>query len=146
MVQALERRWPKSSEHTSAATETVGAPVGTFSVDNELLTSEKVLVQTRQRGSMEREQRWTRRSEPSGSYTMISGQIIAFPSFSESSIGITEGELEEEVSDEFHYRDIVVKSSRRVIFSKEISLDSGNMRRLQPKIILDERYLSRDDD
>jgi hypothetical protein len=146
MVQALQKRYPAASEYSSTSAESVGVPLASFSVDNELLTSENVVVPTRQKNDVEPQKRWTRRTESAGSYTMIAGQVITFPGLSPSAIGITEGDIEEEIGDNLHYRDILVKTARRVIFAKEISLDPGNMRRLQPKIILDERYLSRDDD
>lgn len=146
MVQALQKRYPTTtSESSSTSAESVGVPLDSFSVDNELLTSENIVVPTHQMNNVAPQKRWTQR-ETSGSYTSIAGQVITFPGLSDSAIGITEGDIEDEIRYDFHYRDILIKTARRVIFTKEISLAPGPMRRLQPKIILDERYLSRDDD
>jgi hypothetical protein len=145
MVQTLRRRYAAAS---SASAESLGVPLATFSVDNELLTSENVVVPTGKKNDEEPHKRWSQRAQWSGSYTMVAGQVIPFPSLSDSAIGITEGDIEEEISEisNDHYRDILVKATRRVIFSEEVSLRPSAMRRLQPRIVLDERYLSREDD
>ncbi|MDZ4836572.1 MAG: hypothetical protein SGJ27_22575 [Candidatus Melainabacteria bacterium] len=145
MVQTLPKRYQATSECSSASTESVGTSVQPF-VDNELLTSENVLVTARQRENVQQPPR-KQRPEAAGSYTTIAGQVIAFPGFEDSIIGITEGDLrEEQVFYETHDRDLVVTHPRSVIFSKEISIDPKAMRRLQPRIIIEDGYRSRDDD
>jgi hypothetical protein len=143
MVQTLQRRYQAASDGSAESVETSVQP---FSVDSELLTSDNVFVTERQRENVQQQPR-KQRAEAAGSYTTIAGQVIAFPGFEDSIIGITEGDLREaQVFYESHDRDLVVTHTRSVLFSKEISIDPKAMRRLQPKIILEDGYRSRDDD
>lgn len=145
MVQTLQRRYQAVID---GSTESVQSYVQPFSVDNELLTADNVFVTERHKEKVQQHQQLRKqRAEAAGSYTTIAGQVIAFPGFEDSIIGITEGDLrEEQVFYETHDRDLVVTHTRSIMFSKEISIDPKAMRRLQPKIILEEGYRSRDDD
>ncbi len=143
MVQTLQRRYQTASDGSAESVENSVQP---FSVDNELLTTDNVFVTERHREKAQQHLR-KQRAEAAGSYTTIAGLVIAFHGFEDSIIGITEGDLrEEQVFYETHERDLVVTHTRSVMFSKEISIDPKAMRRLQPKIILEEGYRSRDDD
>lgn len=148
MVYAPPRKWqqPRLPNYSDTATSTFGTVP--FSVDNELLTTERMLVQNRTAPTL-RKPYVAKEHTVDDSEMMLSGEVVPFRKpKSEGTLDELLLQLLEAQSFEVTVlsRDILVKHERQVLFSKEIFLSPQQLRKSKPKVLVDDRFLDNDDD
>ena len=148
MVYAPQRNWQRAQKPSYSDTAVTKGikPSSVFSVDNKLLTTDRGEIMNKDFGKSY----IVKDRSTTDSKMLVGIDTITFQR--PRSIGTTE-EMARQVlqlpnicEESERAGGIAVKHNRHVLFSKEMSLSPQQLRKIKPRILLDDRFLRNDGD